>query len=345
MIRTSKTFLKIKNHSLDEKDLLAKSIRPASRLVEGELTNTRICCSQICQLAVPTVHLEEVSDIASRVDRGSIERTIDILLEAWKNDSQIFVIGNGGSASTATHFACDLNKWVSDKAERKFRAFALVDNIPLVSALTNDNGWGDVYSEQLTEFFQKGGRAGRDQCSRRIGKRSRRALVSKPVESSEIRQGPWREGNWAGRFRWGLAQNRVRFVHRRSGKLHPPSGRDAPRTDASDVRAAERKNLSITGNLLRDSLGRSALRQKFNPGAIEFGDGFLGSLVERHSLQDFCGDGHDVGSARDRRGDVGGSSDASHNQPGTVAAFLRKSYIIPDDLIGVFPDFFRPVIE
>ncbi len=101
-------------------------------------------------------YLEEVSDIASRVDRGSIERTIEILLEAWKNDSQIFVIGNGGSASTATHFACDLNKWVSDKAERKFRAFALVDNIPLVSALTNDNGWGDVYSEQLRNFFRKG---------------------------------------------------------------------------------------------------------------------------------------------------------------------------------------------
>ena len=101
-------------------------------------------------------YLEEVSDIASRVDRGSIDRTIEILLEAWKNDSQIFVIGNGGSASTATHFACDLNKWVSDKAERKFRAFALVDNIPLVSALTNDNGWGDVYSEQLRNFFRKG---------------------------------------------------------------------------------------------------------------------------------------------------------------------------------------------
>jgi D-sedoheptulose 7-phosphate isomerase len=101
-------------------------------------------------------YLEEVSDIASKVDRGSIDRTIEILLEAWKNDSQIFVIGNGGSASTATHFACDLNKWVSDKAERKFRAFALVDNIPLVSALTNDNGWGDVYSEQLRNFFRKG---------------------------------------------------------------------------------------------------------------------------------------------------------------------------------------------
>jgi D-sedoheptulose 7-phosphate isomerase len=101
-------------------------------------------------------YLEEVSEIVTKLDRHSIDRTIEILLDAWRRDSQIFVIGNGGSASTATHFACDLNKWVSDKAERKFRAYALVDNIPLVSALTNDNGWGDVYSEQLRNFYRNG---------------------------------------------------------------------------------------------------------------------------------------------------------------------------------------------
>jgi D-sedoheptulose 7-phosphate isomerase len=90
------------------------------------------------------------------LDRESIDEAIGILYAAWKSDNQVFVIGNGGSASTATHFACDLNKWVSDKAERKFRALSLVDNIPLVSALTNDNGWGNVYSEQLRNFFRKG---------------------------------------------------------------------------------------------------------------------------------------------------------------------------------------------
>ena len=101
-------------------------------------------------------YLDEVSEIVAGLDRGSIDRAIEILHTAWKNDNQVFVVGNGGSASTATHFACDLNKWVSDEADRKFRAFALVDNIPLVSALTNDNGWGDVYSEQLHNFFRKG---------------------------------------------------------------------------------------------------------------------------------------------------------------------------------------------
>jgi D-sedoheptulose 7-phosphate isomerase len=101
-------------------------------------------------------YLSEVSQIAEGLDRKSIDEAIRILHEAWKEDKQIFVIGNGGSASTSTHFACDLNKWVSDEADRKFRAFALVDNIPLMSALTNDNGWGEVYVDQLRNFFRKG---------------------------------------------------------------------------------------------------------------------------------------------------------------------------------------------
>src|SRR5712692_5329581 len=101
-------------------------------------------------------YLEEVSEITQKLDRKAIDSSIKLLYTAWINDSQIFAIGNGGSASTATHFACDLNKWVSDKAERKFRAFSLVDNIPLVSALTNDNGWSDIYYEQLRNFFRKG---------------------------------------------------------------------------------------------------------------------------------------------------------------------------------------------
>jgi len=107
-------------------------------------------------LARTQEYLEEVSQIAAKLDRASIDKAMAILYDAWKGDSQVFVIGNGGSASTATHFACDLNKWVSDEADRKFRAFSLVDNIPLVSALTNDNGWGDIYSEQLRNFFRKG---------------------------------------------------------------------------------------------------------------------------------------------------------------------------------------------
>jgi len=107
-------------------------------------------------LARTDEYLSEVSKIAADLDRGSIDSAVSILYGAWKGDNQVFVIGNGGSAATAIHFAADLNKWVSDEADRKYRAFALVDNVPLVSALTNDNGWGEVYVEQLRNFFRKG---------------------------------------------------------------------------------------------------------------------------------------------------------------------------------------------
>ena len=101
-------------------------------------------------------YLAESQEILKKMDREPIDRAIRIIFDAWKGDNQVFVVGNGGSASSSTHFACDLNKWVSDEADRKFRAFALVDNIPLMSALTNDNGWGDVYAEQLKNFFRRG---------------------------------------------------------------------------------------------------------------------------------------------------------------------------------------------
>ena len=111
---------------------------------------------KFAELARTQEYLEEVSQITTKLDRKSIDKAIGILYDAWKSDSQVFTIGNGGSASTATHLACDLNKWVSDETDKKFRAFSLVDNIPLVSALTNDNGWGDIYSAQLRNFFRKG---------------------------------------------------------------------------------------------------------------------------------------------------------------------------------------------
>jgi D-sedoheptulose 7-phosphate isomerase len=101
-------------------------------------------------------YLDGVADIVKKISRSDIDKTIQILYDAWKNDRAVYIIGNGGSASTASHFAADLNKYVSDDAPHRFRAFALVDNIPLMSALTNDNGWSDVYSYQLESFMKEG---------------------------------------------------------------------------------------------------------------------------------------------------------------------------------------------
>jgi len=101
-------------------------------------------------------YMDDVSQIAGTVSSQDIEKVIDILFEAWRKDKQVFTCGNGGSASTATHFACDLAKTVGSEGKRPFRAECLNDNIPLVLALVNDNGFDDLFSEQLKTKFNPG---------------------------------------------------------------------------------------------------------------------------------------------------------------------------------------------
>jgi D-sedoheptulose 7-phosphate isomerase len=101
-------------------------------------------------------YLREFDSVTKRVSRNDIEVAIEILYEAWKEGKQVFLAGNGGSASTATHFASDLAKFTSVSGKKRFRAISLNDNVPLISALTNDLGWEDVYVEQLRNLMQRG---------------------------------------------------------------------------------------------------------------------------------------------------------------------------------------------
>lgn len=101
-------------------------------------------------------YLREFDSITKHISREDINNAIEILFEAWKKGRQVFLAGNGGSASTATHFASDLAKFTSIEGKRRFRPISLNDNTPLVSALTNDLGWENVYIEQLMNLMQKG---------------------------------------------------------------------------------------------------------------------------------------------------------------------------------------------
>lgn len=75
-------------------------------------------------------------------------KAINILLECYENKGVVYTMGCGGSASTATHFAADLAKTCGG-----FKAISLVDNIPLVSAYTNDEGWDKVFEGQLENWI------------------------------------------------------------------------------------------------------------------------------------------------------------------------------------------------
>jgi len=101
-------------------------------------------------------YFEDLQKIISEISKDDIVKVISLLEEARKNGKKIFIAGNGGSASTATHFACDLNKYTSVEGKKRFRAISLEDNVPLVTALVNDEGWDHVYSYQLENLMDDG---------------------------------------------------------------------------------------------------------------------------------------------------------------------------------------------
>lgn len=89
---------------------------------------------------------------------NQLEKAIDLLYEAWKEGRWVYIMGNGGSASTATHLAADLSKTLCDGPEEKgLKTMAFFDNPPLVSAAINDWGWENVYVNQLSTFYTDGG--------------------------------------------------------------------------------------------------------------------------------------------------------------------------------------------
>jgi D-sedoheptulose 7-phosphate isomerase len=81
---------------------------------------------------------------------------VDVLLSANYVGNTVFIVGNGGSAATASHFACDLAKGTITSGRPRFRATALTDNVPVMTAWSNDNAYEDVFVEQLRNLIRRG---------------------------------------------------------------------------------------------------------------------------------------------------------------------------------------------
>jgi D-sedoheptulose 7-phosphate isomerase len=97
-----------------------------------------------------------IDEIVKSISREDIDRAIDALYRTWAERRTVFIAGNGGSAGTATHFAADLSKMTSIPGKPRLRAMSLGDNVPLVSAIINDEGWENLYTEQLATFWSPG---------------------------------------------------------------------------------------------------------------------------------------------------------------------------------------------
>jgi D-sedoheptulose 7-phosphate isomerase len=103
-----------------------------------------------------TQYFEKLQKTISSLNVEEIENCANVLLEAYEEGKQIFICGNGGSASTASHFACDINKGVSYGLEKRFKIIPLTDNLATITAYTNDVDYDTVFVEQLKNFFKEG---------------------------------------------------------------------------------------------------------------------------------------------------------------------------------------------
>ncbi|MBV9296040.1 MAG: SIS domain-containing protein, partial [Acidobacteriaceae bacterium] len=104
----------------------------------------------------PRQYKSKLLNALETIDLNGVERALQILTQARDNNRHIFVCGNGGSASTASHFVCDMVKGASYKRDTRFRIMALTDSMPTITAYSNDVSYDCVFAEQLKNFAQKG---------------------------------------------------------------------------------------------------------------------------------------------------------------------------------------------
>jgi D-sedoheptulose 7-phosphate isomerase len=102
-------------------------------------------------------YLQEIRKILDVMEDDlaeGLDNIVDILLNARKNKRTIFVMGNGGSASTASHFVGDLSKGTAMEGFPRFKAISLTDNIPNLLAWANDKDYEDIFVEQLKNLME-----------------------------------------------------------------------------------------------------------------------------------------------------------------------------------------------
>jgi len=98
----------------------------------------------------------DVLDCLRTEQMNSLLEAIELIRKARDEDRTVFIMGNGGSAATSSHFVSDLAKGTIVDGEKRFRAIALTDNIPLITAWSNDSDYSDIFAEQLKNLLRPG---------------------------------------------------------------------------------------------------------------------------------------------------------------------------------------------
>jgi D-sedoheptulose 7-phosphate isomerase len=101
-------------------------------------------------------YFQNVKDTLDKISVEDLNTLLNLLNKARDENRFVFICGNGGSASTASHFCCDFNKGISSDQKSKFRFVCLSDNIPTLMAYANDYSWEEIFVGPLRNLFHEG---------------------------------------------------------------------------------------------------------------------------------------------------------------------------------------------
>lgn len=102
------------------------------------------------------LYLNALKNAIDSIPIEVVQQVIQILFKAYHEERNIFIMGNGGSAATASHFSCDLGKGTAIDEKKRFRVISLTDNIPLLTAWSNDTHYHNAFVEQLKNLLHPG---------------------------------------------------------------------------------------------------------------------------------------------------------------------------------------------
>ncbi|WP_439699160.1 SIS domain-containing protein [Mucilaginibacter sp. AW1-7] len=101
-------------------------------------------------------YTSRLTAILEKIEVEQLEKVVTAMITAFKNGKTIYVVGNGGSAATASHMQADFRFFVRYFSKFRPKIFALTDNVPMITAIGNDNNFDDVFVEQMRGQFVSG---------------------------------------------------------------------------------------------------------------------------------------------------------------------------------------------
>ena len=99
---------------------------------------------------------EMLNSTMEGINREDVQKLFDMIEETCNNGKHLFVLGNGGSAASASHWVCDFGKGINTEKSKRLKIFSPVDNSAVFSALGNDIGYETTFSEQMKNFLEPG---------------------------------------------------------------------------------------------------------------------------------------------------------------------------------------------